>query len=177
MKFKAADFAEKCQLARTSVYKLAKEEKIILIKGYIDTDLPTNKAFIERRQLHLKEQERENTENTPQEISLNSLTELKRQNYFLDIEYKRLRNDQKKGNLIPFVESMQINSTFIKAFQMSFLQQTEALIRDLSNEAGLSNLIITKACSRLRNISNDSSATALKEIKKAIDILIEQQTT
>lgn len=91
-----------------------------------------------------------------------------------EIRLVRIRNDKMEGRLIPVDIAKRSMSEIISRYKMSFLQQTEQLIRDVLNECQAGNERITSACSRLTDIANSASKSAITETKFTIQSIIEE---
>ena len=178
MKIKAVDFANKYQIARESVYRLAKTGGLLMTKGMIDDSLPSNRIWIEKRTMHL-EQEQEPTQDVNPEAQTDanptSLTALKALNLRLDAEFKTLRNDEKAGKLVPVDLMKVVISQYIEQFKMSIMNSTDLLIRDTLNELQAPNILITRSCSTLVDLINEATKTAYDNVTKEIDTIIENQ--
>lgn len=109
---------------------------------------------------------------TPKETSIYS--DHKRTNKLRDekleeeIRLAKLRNDKLEGRLIPVDVIKRSTAEMIARYKMTFLQQTEQLIRDTLNELLAGNEKITATCSKLTDIANDASKRATLETKMAI---------
>jgi hypothetical protein len=202
---KVSEFAEKYNLKRTNIYTYRDRKKLTIIDGYIDTENPINKIFIESREtsskVKVKPHEKplyettipqtESVENTEQykdtEKKTKRLTsrmedplylEFKRSNDLKDEKLKedirlaRIRNDKIEGRLIPVDIVKRSVSEIVSRYKMTFLQQTEQLIRDVLNELLASNEKITGTCSKLTDIANESSKRAVTETKATIQSII-----
>jgi hypothetical protein len=112
------------------------------------------------------------SENKPESeqiyYSENKLRQLKGEKLNEDIKLAKLRNDKIEGKLIPTDIIQRAIQEVIQRYKMTFVQQSEQLIRDLLNELQAGNEIITKACTKNIEISNAAFTRAIFESKQAI---------
>jgi hypothetical protein len=91
-----------------------------------------------------------------------------------EIRLARIRNDKTEGRLLPTDLIKQSVGELISRYKMSFLQQTEQLLRDILNEVQATNDQITSSCSKLTDIANNSSKQAVTETKAVIQNIINE---
>lgn len=200
---KVSEFAEKYNVTRTNLYTYRDRGKIIISSGYIDEDNPINKIFIDTREISFKVKVKpsENTTHVPEPAKIEDsipakasnkkvkdatsfdkssiYTEHKRTTKLRDekleeeIRLAKLRNDRIEGRLIPVDIIKRATTEMIARYKMTFLQQTEQLIRDTLNELLAGNEKITSTCSKLTDIANDASKRAVQETKITIKNIVE----
>lgn len=201
---KVTEFAEKYGLERTNVYTYKKRGKLIITEGYIDEANPVNKIFVDSREIspkvkvkpsqkkeyettipdsqpieatqEIKEKTRRITRavSDPLYLEFQATNKLRVQKTELENRLAQIRIDKIEGKLIP---TDMVTSNMVQlftAYKSTFLQQTEQLLRDVLNELQAGNERITRTCSRLTDISNESSKHALTELKMIVQNIINE---
>jgi hypothetical protein len=164
------------------------KEKQVLI----DTENPINRTFLKERELikarkayESKEKTASSTDNKPNPESKpniqssNSYWELTKK---AEMEIKQARaeaakmeNERLKGSLVKVDQVKSLVGNFIAEYKANFINQTELLIRDLCNENGISNEVSTRTCSKLIDITNESTKNTVQTLKLIITKLSESE--
>lgn len=100
--------------------------------------------------------------------SENELRRLKAEKLEEDIKLAKFRNEKIEGRLIPTDIIQRAIQEVIQRYKMTFVQQSEQLLRDTLNEMSASNEMITKVCSTNIQLSNEAFTRAIAETKLAI---------
>ena len=157
-------------------------------KGLIDDSNPMNMEFINKHKLSESNTKTDETliikENKPVEnkkqkkevkdesfetyVSENGLRTLKAEKLEEDIKLAKMRNEKIEGKLIPTDIIQRAIQEVIQRYKMTFVQQSEQLLRDTLNEMSASNEVITKVCSTNIQLSNEAFTRAIAETKLAI---------
>lgn len=197
---KVPEFAEKYGLNRTNVYTYKKRGKLIFLEeGYIDEDDPINKIFIDSREtsakVKTKPSEKEQKTSIPKAfqkqpaqpgkrisravsdplyLEFQQTNKLRDEKLQEEIRQARLRNDRIEGLLVSVDAVKKVLGEVINRYKAMYSQQTEQLIRDTLNELQAGNEIITRACSKLTDISNESTKRSINEIRLNIKNIVNE---
>jgi hypothetical protein len=198
-KLKVSEFATNYGLERTNVYTYKKRGKLIISDdGYVDEDNPINKIFIDSREtsakVKVKPSEKEqlanvtkDAEETPQPnkriskavrdplyLEFQQTNKLRDEKLHEEIRQARLRNDRIEGRLVSVDAVKKVLGEVINRYKAMYSQQTEQLIRDTLNELQAGNDIITRACSKLTDISNESTKRSIYEIRQNMGNIVNE---
>jgi hypothetical protein len=196
---KVPEFAEKYGLNRTNVYTYKKRGKLIFLEeGYIDEDDPINKIFIDSREtsakVKVKPSEKEQPTKVPKSVEeppkqgkrisravndplyleFQQTNNLRNEKLQEEIRQSRLRNDRIEGRLVSVDAVKKVLGEVINRYKAMYSQQTEQLIRDTLNELQAGNEIITRACSKLTDISNESTKRSIFEIRQNMGNIVNE---
>jgi len=164
-------FAEICGIQSKQIYVYIGRGKILQRQDKrIDKTEPINEEFILKHRKHGAKPiiEGNNPKSEKTYYSENELRRLKGEKLEEDIKLAKFRNEKIEGRLIPTDIIQRAIQEVIQRYKMTFVQQSEQLLRDTLNEMSASNEMITKVCSTNIQLSNEAFTRAIAETKLAI---------